>query len=41
MQSQLQRMCANPFLSRNVLATSQLIVPVQNRYFAASEKELK
>ena len=41
MQTQLQRMCANPFLNRNALASSQLIVPTQQRYFAASEKELK
>ena len=41
MQTQLQRMCANPLLNRNALASSQLIVPTQQRYFAASEKELK
>ena len=41
MQTQLQRMCGNPLLGRNALASSQLIVPTQQRYFAASEKELK
>ena len=41
MQTQLQRMCANPLLQRNMLATSTLLVPTQQRYFAASEKELK
>ena len=39
-QTQLQRMCATPALQRS-LATSQLLVPTQQRYFAASEKELK
>jgi|EP00806_Schmidingerella_arcuata_P009085 F-type H+-transporting ATPase subunit gamma len=34
-------MCANPLFSRNALATSQLIVPTQQRFFAVSEKELK
>jgi len=41
MQTQLQRMCANPLFSRNALATSQLIVPTQQRNFGASEKMLK
>ena len=41
MQTQLQRMCANPLLCRNAFAATQLIVPTQQRYFAASEKELK
>lgn len=41
MQTQLQRMCAAPMMTRQMLATSQLIVPTQQRYFAASEKQLK
>lgn len=41
MQTQLQRMCASPLLNRNMMATSSLLVPTQQRYFAASEKELK
>jgi hypothetical protein len=41
MQSQLQRMCANPMMQKQMLATSQLIVPTQQRYFAVSEKDLK
>ncbi len=34
-------MCANPMMHKQMLATSQLIVPTQQRYFAVSEKELK
>ena len=34
-------MCGNPLLSRNVLPGAQLLVPTQQRYFGASEKELK
>ena len=34
-------MCAAPMFSRNMLATSQLIIPTQQRFFAASEKTLK
>ena len=41
MQSSLQRMCANPLFNKQMLATSQLIVPTQQRYFAVSEKDLK
>lgn len=29
MQSSLQRMCANPLINKQMLATSQLIVPTQ------------
>lgn len=38
--SQLQRMCAAP-MQRNLMATSQFLVPTQTRQFAVSEKELK
>jgi F-type H+-transporting ATPase subunit gamma len=41
MQSQLQRMCANPLLARNMMATSQFLIPTQHRNFGASEKLLK
>lgn len=41
MQSQLQRMCAGPMLARQMMATSQFLVPAQNRAFAVSEKDLK
>ena len=41
MQSQLQRMCAGPMMARQMMAPAQMLVPVQNRGFAASEKELK
>ena len=42
--SQLQRMCAAPtkmMFQRNLMAPSQFLVPVQQRSFAVSEKELK
>lgn len=41
MQTQLQRMCANPLLKRNMIATSQFLIPTPTRNFAASEKVLK
>lgn len=41
MQTQLQRMCAGPMVQRHMLATSQLLFPIQQRSFAVSEKELK
>ena len=41
MQTQLQRMCANPLLQRNMIATSQFLIPTPTRNFAASEKVLK
>ena len=34
-------MCGNPLLGRNTLASSSLLMPTQQRYFGASEKELK
>ena len=40
MQSQLQRMCAGPMF-KPMMATSQFLIPTQNRQFAASEKDLK
>ena len=41
MQTQLQRMCANPMLQKQMLAPAQLLGTVPARNFAASEKELK
>ena len=41
MQSQLQRMCANPLMQRQMLAPTQFLIPTQQRNFAASEKQLK
>ena len=41
MQSQLQRMCAGPMMARQMMAPTQMFMPIQSRGFAASEKELK
>ena len=40
-QTQLQRMCAAPAMQRQMMCTSQFIVPTQQRHFAVSEKTLK